>query len=98
MPNGERVTLHLAERGSLVGTGKNSIWLREIRKLTESGHQTSIISTYYEAPHTRLAAQMFSRWCQENFFRYMMQHFTIDQLAEYGTVDVADTERVINPS
>ena len=98
MPNGERVTLQLAERGSLVGTGKNSIWLREIRKLTESGHQTSIISTYYEAPHTRLAAQMFSRWCQENFFRYMMQHFTIDQLAEYGTVDVADTERVINPS
>ncbi|MEI6705368.1 MAG: putative transposase, partial [Deltaproteobacteria bacterium] len=47
MPNAERVTLLLAERGSLVGTGKNSIWLREIRKLTESGHQTSIISTYY---------------------------------------------------
>ena len=98
MPNAEKTTLLLAERGSLVGSGKKSIWLREIRKLTESGHQTSIISTFYEAPHTVLAAQMFSRWCQENFFRYMMQHFAIDQLAEYGTVDVVDTESVMNPS
>ncbi len=28
----------------------------------------------------------------------MMQHFAIDQLAEYGAVDVADAESVINPS
>ena len=27
---------------------------------------------------------MFSRWSQENFFRYMMQHFAIDLLNEYG--------------
>jgi hypothetical protein len=41
---------------------------------------------------------MFSRWCQENFFRYMMEHFAIDLLQEYGTEDLPDTERVVNPA
>ncbi|MFH1153092.1 MAG: hypothetical protein V1793_04690, partial [Pseudomonadota bacterium] len=40
---------------------------------------------------------MFSRWCQENFFRYMMEHFAIDLLQEYGTERFPDTEKVINP-
>jgi transposase len=98
MPNGETVTMHLAEMGSLVGSGKGSLWMREVRKLTDSGHQTSLISTVYELPHTVLAARMFSRWCQENFFRYMMQHFAIDLLQEYGTDDFPDTEQVVNPA
>lgn len=98
MPNGETVTMELAEMGSLVGSGEGAIWMREIRKLTQSGHQTSLISTVYELPHTQLGARMFSRWCQENFFRYMMEHFAIDLLQEYGTADLPDTERVINPA
>lgn len=98
MPNGETVTMELAEMGSLVGSGKDAMWMREIRKLTESGHQTSLISTVYELPHTQLGARMFSRWCQENFFRYMMEHFAIDLLQEYGTEDLPDTERVVNPA
>jgi len=98
MPNGERVTMRLAEMGSLVGSGKGSVWMREVRKLTDSGHQTSLISTAYELSHTVLATRMFSRWCQENFFRYMMQHFAIDLLQEYGTDDFPDTEQVVNPA
>jgi transposase len=98
MPNGETVTMELAEMGSLVGSGKDAMWMREVRKLTESGHQTSLISTVYERPHAQLAARMFSRWCQENFFRYMMEHFAIDLLQEYGTEDLPDTERVVNPA
>lgn len=74
-----------------------SEWMREIRKLTESGHQTSLISTAYELPHTDMAAHMFSRWCQENFFGYMMEHFAIDLLQEYGVEDFPDTETVVNP-
>ncbi len=97
MPNGETVTMKLAEMGSLVGTGKDATWMREIRKLTKSGHQTSLISTEYQLDHTRLGARMFSRWCQENFFRYMMEHFAIDLLQEYGTQDLPATEKVINP-
>jgi len=98
MPGGEIVQMLLAERGSLVGSGKQSFWMREVRKLTETGHQTSIISTAYDLSHTMLAARMFSRWCQENFFRYMMQHFAIDQLQEYGTEEFSDTETVVNPA
>ena len=98
MPNGESVTMELAEMGSLVGSGKDAMWMREVRKLTESGHQTSLISTVYELPHAQLGARMFSRWCQENFFRYMMEHFAIDLLQEYGTEDLPDTERVVNPA
>jgi len=97
MPNGETITMELAEMGSLVGSGKDAMWMREIRKLTESGHQTSLISTVYEFDHSQLGARMFSRWCQENFFRYMMEHFAIDLLQEYGTEDLPDTERVVNP-
>ena len=41
---------------------------------------------------------MFARWCQENFFRYMRQHYNLDRLAEYGVEEVPDTTRVINPA
>lgn len=97
MPNGETVTMRLAEMGSLVGTGKDALWMTEVRKLTDSGHQTSLISTAYDLPHTELAVRLFSRWCQENFFRYMKQHFEIDMLSEYGVIEFPDTERVVNP-
>jgi hypothetical protein len=97
MPRGERVKIHLAEMGSRVGTGKQAIWLKEVRKLTESGHQTSMISTAYDLPHTSMAPHMFSRWCQENFFGYMKKHFAIDMLQEYGVEEFPDTEKVINP-
>jgi hypothetical protein len=98
MPSGEVIEMQLCERGSHVGSGKDAIWMREVRKLTDSGHQTSLISTAYELPLTQLAANMFSRWCQENFFNYMMQHFDIDVILEYGVVEFPDTEKVLNPT
>ena len=98
MPGGEVVTMQLCEMGSCVGSGKNALWMREVRKLTASGHQTSLISTDFDLPHTQLAARMFSRWCQENFFNYMMQHFDIDVLLEYGVTQFPDTEKVVNPT
>jgi hypothetical protein len=97
MPGGEVVQMRLCEMGSLVGSGKDATWMRQIRKLTDSGHQTSLISTAFDLPHSQLAARMFSRWCQENFFNYMMQHFDIDVLLDYGTAEFPDTEKVINP-
>jgi len=97
MPSGEIVEMKLAEMGSLVGSGKNLIWMREVRKLTASGHQTSLISTAYDCPLVELAARLFSRWCQENFFGYMMKHFAIDRVMQYGTLELPDTEKVINP-
>ena len=98
MPGGEVIDMRLCEMGSYVGSGKDAFWMREVRKLTDSGHQTSIISTAFDMPHTQLAARMFSRWCQENFFNYMMQHFDIDVILEYGTTEFPDTEKVVNPA
>ncbi len=98
MPGGEVVKMKLCEMGSPVGSGKGVIWMREVRKLTKSGHQTSLISTAFELPPTQLAASMFSRWCQENFFNYMMQHFNIDVVLEYGVIEFPDTEKVVNPA
>ena len=97
MPNGETVSMCLAEMGSLVGSDSDKIWMREVRKLTASGHQTSLISTAYDLNHRVLGARMFSRWCQENFFRYMIQHFDFDAVIEHGTTDISGTEKVVNP-
>jgi hypothetical protein len=98
LPNGERVSLKLAERGTWIGDRKNGLWMRETRKLTESGHQVSLISTAFGKLEREDSAQLFSRWSQENFFRYMMEHFAIDLLNEYGTEEIPETKRpVVNP-
>jgi len=92
--NGNTVKMRLAERGIHL-SGK--IWLREIRKLTDSGHQTSILATDYVSDLAPIAAAMFSRWCQENFFKYMHEHYNLDRLVDYGLDAVPDTSRVVNP-
>ena len=78
LASGETVTLELAERGTQL---PNKLWLREIRKLTASGHQTSILTTNFQAPLTALASSMFARWCQENFFRYMREEFSLASIS-----------------
>ena len=95
--NGEKTSMKLAERGSLIGRGKKSLWMREIRKLTKSGHQTSIITTVFSLVNMAIAVIMFARWCQENFFNYMMQHFAIDLLSSYSKERVPDTKKVVLP-
>ena len=92
--NGEKVTMKLAERQVYL---TNNFWAWEIRKLSENGHQTSILSTNYKADRTEIAAGMFQRWSQENFFKYMMENFGIDRLVEYETRPISDTARVVNP-
>jgi hypothetical protein len=98
LPGGEQVALQLAERGSWIGDRKNGLWVREVRKRTTSGHQVSLISTAFGGSAVQNAAGLFSRWSQENFFRYMMEHFAIDLLNEYRTEAIPETQRpVVNP-
>jgi hypothetical protein len=94
LAGGETVTMRLAERGTQLS---NRQWVREIRKLTHAGHQTSILTTNYQAPMTSLAVSLFARWSQENFFRYMREHYGLDHLAEYGTEPIPDAILVVNP-
>ncbi len=93
-PHGHRIAMKLAERGVKLSNG---MWVREIRKLTQTGHQTSVLSTDYKSPAPHIAVHMFSRWSQENFFRYMMNHYNIDALTDYSPQPVDETARVTNP-
>jgi hypothetical protein len=93
--NAEEVSLQLAERGVRLSNG---LWVREVRHRDARGHQTAILSTDYHSDLTRVAAAMFARWCQENFFKYMQQHYAIDRLLEYGIEPIPDSTRVVNPA
>ena len=93
--NGEEVEMALAERRVPL---RNGLRVREIRRRTPDGHQTSIISTNNDKPLETIAATMFARWCQENFFQYMGQHYGLNRLVEYGTEPLPDTTLVVNPA
>jgi hypothetical protein len=95
LAGGETITMKLAERGTQLA---NKFWLREIRKLSDSGHQTSILTTNFQASMATSAASLFARWSQENFFRYMREHFGLDRLIEYGTEPIPDAIPVVNPA
>ncbi|MGC9199125.1 MAG: putative transposase [Acidobacteriaceae bacterium] len=94
LAGGEMVSMQLAERGTRLS---NRFWVREIRKLSDGGHQTSILATNFKAPMTTLAPSLFARWSQENFFRYMREHYGLERLIEYGTEPVPDAISVVNP-
>jgi hypothetical protein len=94
--NGEEVEMALAERGVCLSNG---FWVREVRRRDEkTGHQTAIIATNYLMVLNEIAVAMFARWCQENFFGYMIEHFGLDRLIEYGTEPLPDTTIVVNPA
>ena len=95
LAGGEVTALQLAERGSRLSNG---LWVREVRKLSETGRQTSLLSTNYRTDFTALAVSMFARWSQENFYKYMRQHYSLDRLAEYGTEPVPDQIQTVNPA
>ncbi len=100
LPDGEVQKTELAERGVLLSKqgSKKQIWCREVRKLSGSGHQTSIVTTNYMLSIVMIGFYMFSRWSQENFFKYMMEHFAIDGLVSYLKETVDDTKILINPA
>ena len=92
--DGRRVSYDLAQRSTELLPGFR---LREVRRLCANGHQTAIVTTREDWPIEVVAYRMFERWTQENFFRYMRQHFALDALVSYA-VEPADPERTIpNP-
>jgi hypothetical protein len=92
---GNQVAVQLAERGTLLS---NKLWCREIRRLNNNGHQTSIITTDYRSDFKIIGSKIASRWCQENFFKYMRQHYNLDRLVDYSLDEIPDTTMVINPA
>jgi transposase len=92
--SGRRVTYLLAERMLRLSKGFR---MREVRRLCDDGHQTSVVTTRSDLPIETVALRMFSRWHQENFFRYMRHEFALDHLPTTA-VEPADPERSVpNP-
>jgi transposase-like protein len=98
-PGGGTIPMHLAVRETQITARKAApVPVLEVRRLTQSGHQTAIITTARTLASPAVAGRMFSRWCQENYFGYMMQHYDIDGLVEYGSENIPGTTRIINPA
>jgi len=98
VPGGGATRMLLAQRETQLRAGKESLPVTEVRRLTPSGHQTAVICSARRLDATVIAGRMFARWCQENFFAYMMQHYDIDGLVEYGAEALPDTVEVVNPA
>jgi transposase len=92
---GRRLRFHIAEDNKKVG---RSGPFRRIVVRTKSGHQTPILTSLGpEVPPARIAALMFARWRQENFFKYAGQHHGLDDIVSYAG-DLADPNALVpNP-
>ena len=97
VPGGGCTWMKLAMRQTTLSAGNACIPVTEVRRLTKTGHQTAVISTARILDTPVIAGRMFSRWCQENFFAYMMQHYDIDGLVQYGVGAVPGTLLVVSP-
>ena len=94
LAGGETVEMKLAERATSLS---KQLQVREIRKLSPGGHQVAIVSTHRTMEKGPLAAAMFARWSQENFFKYMRTNYGLDRLAENAVGPVPDTVLVVHP-
>ena len=91
----------LADEKIVIGYDRNrmSFDCRQITRLDEqSGHQTQIITTRDDSDPALLAYAMFSRWRQENFFRYLRTHYGLDALDAYETTPDDPDRLVANPA
>jgi hypothetical protein len=77
---------------------KGKLRLRQVTRLTDTGHQTPVLTSRWDLRDIVVAYRMFERWRQENFFKYIRQEFLIDALTDYE-VEPDDPARLIpNPA
>ena len=74
----EEMKLH--EQTFCTPDGKYS--MREVRRLCDDNHQTSIVTTNKKLSILHVASCMFARWAQENYFRYMRQDYALDKIIQ----------------
>ena len=77
---------------------KGKLRLRQVTRLTDSGHQTPILTTRRNLTALAVAFRMFERWRQENFFKYLIEEYDLDALAEHSVVPDDPTREVPNPA
>ena len=62
---------------------KGKLRLRQVTRLCDGGHQTTVITSRWDMRDIEIAYRMFERWRQENFFKYMREEFLLDALVDY---------------
>ena len=87
--DGKEGSYNLADLGVRL---KNGLRLRQVTQMSESGHQTPIVTSRRDLSAIEVAYRMFERWRQENFFKYLGEEYALDALADYD-VEPADPER-----
>jgi hypothetical protein len=95
LAHGNEEKLLLAEG---LTTLRNGFAVREIRHLDERGHQTAVLATTQTLSTAAVAAGMFGRWSQENFLKYMREHYALDRLVSDPVLPMDETTRVVNPA
>lgn len=97
MTEGREVTYKLHDESSVQIGGDKLVWadgqkrpllLRQVTRLTDTGHQTQVITPRQDLPAAEVLWRMFFRWRQENFFKYMLQEMDLNALADYGALGV----------
>ena len=86
--------VRLAEK---TATLSNGFRVRQIRRLLDNGRQVPFITTDPHQPMAEAAGAMFSRWTQENFFKYMRDEFNLDALPTHKLEPLDPDTRVVNP-
>jgi len=94
--DGQAIRYVLADQGIRL---RNHLRLRQVTRLGDDGHhQTPIITSRRDLAAIEVAYRMFSRWRQENFFKYLRQEYALDALVT-PDVEAADPTRdVPNPA
>lgn len=100
--SGREQTFFLAERAIaiVVNHGKDHrsvLPLRQVVRL-KGDHQTMIVTSRTDLPRLEVAVRMFSRWRQENWFKYARTHFALDALDSYHVISDDRERRVPNPA
>lgn len=89
----QQVIMQLCEQETVLDGSR----FREIRRLSEDGHQTPIVSTHPTLETASIAGRMFGRWSQENFFRYLIADYDFDKMVSYGIEAVDPEKEIVNP-
>jgi len=69
---------------------------REVRCLREGGHQTSIVTTNPRLFVSVIAKEMFNRWGQENYFKYIDSDYDHNYLTQYDVQTIDPEKEVVN--
>jgi hypothetical protein len=94
--NGRRIAYVLADQPVRLLRGK--VRLRQVTRLTESAHQTQILTSRRDLSALEVAYRMFERWRQENFFKYLAEEYALDALVEHDVVPDDPLREVPNPA